>query len=184
MTASPTPPLTWSQAYARQSLADLDAYDRLKGAKDLPVCQSLHFLQMACEKLVKAHLSAAGSDPDDLKTSHAYIAKNLVIVLRTRVARLIPEEREQSRWLLDWLPPVAREIELLAPAVKAGGSREANCEYPWADPDGSGRCAARPSTHSPTSACSEAGKASSPSNCSAPPRRNWHRPEDDDDGYG
>jgi hypothetical protein len=26
---------------------------------------------------------------------------------------------------------IAREIEFLAPAVKAGGKRRENCEYPW-----------------------------------------------------
>jgi hypothetical protein len=31
---------------------------------------------------------------------------------------------------------LAREIELLAPAVKRGGKRPDNCEYPWQDAAG------------------------------------------------
>ncbi|MGP0063486.1 MAG: hypothetical protein ACLQGP_07810 [Isosphaeraceae bacterium] len=31
---------------------------------------------------------------------------------------------------------LAREIEVLAPAVKRGGQRPDNCEYPWEDDAG------------------------------------------------
>ena len=134
--------LTWAQAYARQSLSDLDAYEVVKAASQLPRCQPLHFLQMACEKLVKAHLCALGSNPEDLRKSHVYIARNLSLVLRERIARLTPAERERSRWLVDSLPAVAREIELLAPSATAGGSREENCEYPWQDAAGEIQCPA------------------------------------------
>lgn len=34
---------------------------------------------------------------------------------------------------------LARKIELLAPAVRAGGAVPANCEYPWVGPDGNVR---------------------------------------------
>jgi hypothetical protein len=74
-------PDDWGRAYARQARADFDAWDHLQGSK-LPECQKLHFLQMACEKLTKAHLCKAGSRPQDLQSSHAYIAKNLPFIVR------------------------------------------------------------------------------------------------------
>jgi hypothetical protein len=55
-------PDEWGRAYARQAKADLDAWDHLQGSI-LPECQKLHFMQMACEKLAKAHLCKAGTPP-------------------------------------------------------------------------------------------------------------------------
>ena len=71
----------WSRAFARQAWADFDAWNALQmylklpeGTPPLPRSQKLHFLQMACEKLAKAHLLKAGSRISDLEQSHAYIA--------------------------------------------------------------------------------------------------------------
>src|SRR5271157_4632424 len=49
----------WSRAYARQAQADLEAREALLGAP-APACQHLHFLQMACEKIAKAHRCLGG----------------------------------------------------------------------------------------------------------------------------
>jgi hypothetical protein len=92
--------------------------------------QHLHFLQMACEKLCKAHLCGAGSDPKDLQSSHAYIAKVLPIIVRGELAR---DGSGKTRWALQPIRHLAREIELLAPAVGDAGRRPDNCEYPWED---------------------------------------------------
>ena len=48
----------WARAYAKQALSDLDAREKfaLAGA---PKCHRLHFLQMAAEKVCKAHLTSA-----------------------------------------------------------------------------------------------------------------------------
>jgi hypothetical protein len=40
-------------------------------------------------------------------------------------------------WIVDAIRPLARQIELLSPAVKAGGRSPQNCEYPWVAADGS-----------------------------------------------
>lgn len=72
----------WAAAYARQADADFQTFQKLQ---DLPVpdCHRLLFLQMACEKLVKAHLCGpVGTDPVAVQTSHAYIAGTLPVVLR------------------------------------------------------------------------------------------------------
>lgn len=46
----------WSVGFAQQAEADFATFERLQ-VLDLPECHKLQFLQMACEKLVKAHLS-------------------------------------------------------------------------------------------------------------------------------
>lgn len=66
----------WSRAYARQAQADLECWQRFDADSAVQTCHRLLLLQMACEKLTKAHLCTRGSDPRDLARSHAYIAKN------------------------------------------------------------------------------------------------------------
>jgi hypothetical protein len=127
----------WSRAFAKQAISDFDTWVALHlyltlptGAKPLPVCQRLNFLQMACEKLCKAHLLKAGSELSDLEQSHAYVAKILPPIVRQQMIfngeneRVANAVREQCKH-------IAREIELLSPAVKGGGKRADNCEYPW-----------------------------------------------------
>jgi hypothetical protein len=129
-------PGDWARGYARQSRADLDAYDALCTMAELPECQRLHFLQMACEKLCKAHLCQSGSDPVDLRSSHAYVGRVLPVVVRQQFAHSPDQSLKAWRWVLSHVPPLAREIELLAPAVDDGGDRPDNCEYPWEDRSG------------------------------------------------
>lgn len=121
-----------SRGYARQALADLDRYESLAFAGTVPVCHRLQFLQMACEKLVKAYLCRQGTDPAALQGSHAYVAGTLPIVLRLQ-ATLVNFRGRHARWVLQHAAHLAREIEVLAPAVKRGGGRPDNCEYPWED---------------------------------------------------
>jgi hypothetical protein len=124
-------PDQWGGAYARQAKVDLDAWDHLQ-ALTLPECQRLHFLQMACEKLAKAHLCKAGTRPDSLQASHAYIAGNLPVILRHQL-QLASAKPAVVRSVLRFAKRLAREIELLSPAVDDGGRRPDNCEYPWED---------------------------------------------------
>ncbi|MCY3022393.1 MAG: hypothetical protein NTW87_25715 [Planctomycetota bacterium] len=97
----------------------------------LPPCQQLHFLQMACEKLCKAHLYASGSQPDDLQHSHGYIGTVLPVIFRMRFSQAFDRELKNKAWLLQRVGHLAREINFLAPAVDDGGRRPDNCEYPW-----------------------------------------------------
>jgi hypothetical protein len=86
---------------------------------------------MACEKLCKAHLcKQPGADPKTFQSSHAYTARNLAIIVRELFPAGSKRLREQ-RELLKRCKQVAREIELLHPAVDDGGRHPANCEYPW-----------------------------------------------------
>lgn len=129
-------PTDWSHGYARQADADFKMFQML-GSPELEAfavvdCHKLLFLQMACEKLAKAHLCAGGTDPAALQRSHAYIAGTLPVILR-HTAVLLNYKSKQANWVLEHAKHLAQEIECLAPAVKRGGQRRDNCEYPWAD---------------------------------------------------
>ncbi len=127
----------WALSYARQASADFKAWKRYQEHPEAMVaqCHSLLFLQMACEKLCKAHLLRHGSKPKDITSSHGYIAKPLPVVIRQEISFLMPDARGMG-WVLDHVKHLAREIELLNPAVDRDGQRNDNCEYPW-ESDGS-----------------------------------------------
>jgi len=98
----------------------------------VPVCHKLHFLQMACEKLVKAHLCVGGTEPRSLQTSHAYIAGTLPVVLRQQ-AVFVKFTGGNAKEVLSRARVIAQEIEVIAPSVDRDGQRPDNCEYPWED---------------------------------------------------
>jgi len=125
----------WAKGYARQAGADFENYLHFQGESKVPQCHKLQFLQMACEKLAKAHLCLAGTDPKVLQTSHAYIARTLPVVLRQQLI-ITPVGTHSAAWIMKHIQLLAAEIEMLAPAVKRGGTRPDNCEYPWEDPKG------------------------------------------------
>jgi hypothetical protein len=77
----------WSLAYARQASADFNTFDLIQSL-DVPDCHKLQFLQMACEKLVKAHRCVTGTPPEDLQSSHAGVAVHLPPVLRQQAVFL------------------------------------------------------------------------------------------------
>jgi hypothetical protein len=124
----------WRIAFAKQAKADLRAREALEADKSIPACQSLHFLQMACEKVCKAYLyGQPGRDPGELKRGHAYVAKQLPQIARQQLRR---EAGKVEKWVIAEIARLARRIELLAPAVDDGGASPANCEYPWLDASG------------------------------------------------
>jgi hypothetical protein len=124
----------WAEAYARQADADFKTFEKLQPLP-IPTCHQLQFLQMACEKLVKAHLCGTGAEPGTLQQSHAYIAKTLPKTLQQQ-ALFVNFRGPKAKEVLRRAAGLAKEIELLAPAVKRGGKRPDNCEYPWEDSRG------------------------------------------------
>src|SRR6476469_770076 len=128
-------PNDWLREYARQADADIRAWDALRVEAQVPRCHELMFLQMACDTLCKAYLIKTGTAPESLQASHSYIANPLPIVIREQMVLSKRSPREVA-WLLEYVRHLAREIEMLAPAVKRGGKRPDNCEYPWEDATG------------------------------------------------
>jgi len=124
----------WGAAYARQADADFRTFQAVQPLR-IPHCHKLQFLQVACEKLVKAHLCGEGINPATLQASHAYVAKHLAVVLRQQ-ALSVNFSGGKAREVLKHARHLAQEIDVLAPAVKRGGQRPDNCEYPWEDRGG------------------------------------------------
>jgi len=125
----------WAKGYVRQANADFRRFQFLQSDGAVAECHKLQFLQMACEKLVKAHLCATGTPPEFVQTSHAYIEKTLPIVLRQKlVEHRLPAKKATE--LLKFVKRLAGEIEVLAPSVDRAGKRPDNCEYPWEDQNG------------------------------------------------
>lgn len=127
--------MNWTQAFARQAASDLDAREVLAADPSLPACHTLHFLQMACEKLCKASMISAGTDPMAVQRSHAHIAKHLPTIVRLYMSRAAGQ-LPRDNWVVEAIRPLARKIELLNPAVRDGGRSPENSEYPWLAPDG------------------------------------------------
>jgi len=125
----------WALAYARQADADFRAWQRYEDdPRALAAeCHKLLFLQMACEKLCKAHLVRAGvHSPADVQTSHGFVRKHLPAILKQEV--VYARERPRNlKWTLSQIQHLSGEIEILNPAMTRDGRRPDNCEYPWED---------------------------------------------------
>ena len=109
----------WAIAYAIQARSDWTAREHLISSTTLPRCHALHFLQMACEKLCKSYLLTKGSKADDVRRSHAYISKTLPTILRGWLTKNTTVGNKDRSVILAKGCEFAKEIELLAPAVKA-----------------------------------------------------------------
>lgn len=125
-------PEDWAREYARQADADFRAWDLYQRHPESVAaeCHKLLYLQMACEKLCKAHLIRRGSSPEALRVSHGYIAKPLPVIIKQEISFRKRNLRKMA-WLVSHIAHLAREIELLNPAVQRAGHRPDNCEYPW-----------------------------------------------------
>jgi hypothetical protein len=125
-------PTDWALAYARQADADFKAWELYEQHPEAVAaeCHKLLFLQMACEKLCKAHLIQAGTSPEFLQASHGYIANPLPIVIKQEIIST-GQSPKKMQGLLTLVRHLAEEIEVLNPAVRRDGQREDNCEYPW-----------------------------------------------------
>jgi len=125
--------MTWRSAFFAQARADWRLFCELKQRTDVPMCQKLHYLQMATEKLAKAFSSSqTGQRPP---RSHVALTRFL------KVSKGRPEIRHRLGYqenyrsfcaYIDSLLGIAQQIEQLAPV---GDQEGPNAEYPWLDPD-------------------------------------------------
>jgi hypothetical protein len=128
-------PADWAQEYARQADADFKTWYVLQENDAAAECHRLLFLQMACEKLCKSHLIQGGTPPEALQTSHGFIANPLPVIIRQQIIYM-RQHLKGMAGVLHHTGHIAREIELLNPAVDRDGKRPDNCEYPWEDDTG------------------------------------------------
>jgi hypothetical protein len=129
-------PVEWAKAFARQARADFATWQALQSVSVVPPCHELLFLQMACEKLTKAHLFHKGSDSPKILTSHAHTAKHLPTIIGRCLADF-GQSPKAIRKIQKHVKHIAQEIELLSPSVDRNDQRRDNCEYPWEAHDGS-----------------------------------------------
>lgn len=127
----------WSRAYARQAEAERRVRDALLGVPEAPECVRLHLLQMACEKLCKAHQALAGTPVEALVASHRWVEKTLPLIVRSQWGVLGLQTPEAKRHCERSLRSLRRQIDLLAPRKVTVDGRSDNSEYPW--DDGTGR---------------------------------------------
>lgn len=123
-------PQDWTRAYALQARTDFECWNLLQTGS-APLCQRLHFLQMACEKLSKAHMIHHGTAPGLVQARHNYTTTVLPAALEEQL-RVVGQA---SQWpaLQGYARRLAQEIDFLAPSVDDNGQRPDNCEYPWED---------------------------------------------------
>jgi hypothetical protein len=126
----------WITGFAREADADFCTWELLQGDAAVPQCHKLLFLQMACEKLCKAHLIATGTPAEKVQSSHGYIAKPLPVVIKQELSSW---KKSVGRRVMQSARHLAQEIEVLNPALDRNGQRPDNCEYPWQDHGGTVR---------------------------------------------
>jgi hypothetical protein len=122
--------MTKSEAFARQAGSDLDVFDVLaaQNRAGVPECHPLHYLQMAAEKVAKAHLVHA--DPA-FRLDHFAFTKLYDCLLRADIAAAVGYQANQFEVFADWYVrarPLFSAIEALCPAVHTATT---DAEYPW-----------------------------------------------------
>jgi hypothetical protein len=122
----------WRKAFALQALSDLDAREYLAEAA-ADICHQLHFLQMASEKVCKAHLIQS-EGYKSFKKRHDVVAKTLPLLARQIFGSEPGFKLKQGQRTA--IRKMAHEIELLSPMCHESETRPDNCEYPWLDGKG------------------------------------------------
>ena len=100
----------WAVAYHRQGRSDWQMFAELQGRHDVPACHSLHFLQMATEKLAKAYrFRDTSADTTTLLTSHVGFPRFLNSFL------LAPQMREEYEGRHAQLESIRKEVGAMVP---------------------------------------------------------------------
>lgn len=125
--------IAYATAFHKQALSDWELYELLSRSQPSPAkCHTLHYLQMACEKLGKAYrLLHPAADVDVIATRHVGFQQFVNEHLRSPAVMLKYKGRlAQHKVICHELASIAREVEKLAPAVDRTFAPE-NAEYPW-----------------------------------------------------
>jgi hypothetical protein len=125
---------TWALAYIKQGGSDFAMYQRLSAMPEVAVCHTLHYLQMAGEKVAKAYRFRDTDTADErLITEHVAFSQFIESYLGSpEMKQRYAGKHEKLREIVKLARKLAREIEKLAPAVDREAS-PANAEYPWLD---------------------------------------------------
>src|SRR5271169_3007008 len=116
----------WQRAFARQADADFRAWELYEKYPEAvaAACHKLLFLQMACEKLCKAHLIQNNTPPEKIQSSHAYVASHLPTIIKQQIVSMKPNLSDGGmKGFMKHVWCLAKEIELLNPAVRRNDRR-------------------------------------------------------------
>ena len=123
----------WSEAFLAQAESDWQIYEHLEKTA-FSKCHTLHYLQMATEKLAKAYLLKGRTDIKFVRSTHQALTRYFQDLSRNRrLQGVMGMTAKQLRMHVQQLLPLANEIEKLAPALAGDGP---NPEYPWEAPKG------------------------------------------------
>ena len=123
---------SYQKIWWEQAKSDLDVFVLVR-SQGLAQCHSLHYLQMATEKIAKAYFWRSGRPPS---RTHAGFRRFLQFLGHTRrkkdrerIASLFSFNRftDFQNWIRTVMP-IAHEVERLAPDRANDGP---NPEYPW-----------------------------------------------------
>ena len=122
---------SYQELWWQQATSDHDAFALLRG-QGIAQCHSLHYLQMATEKLAKAYFWRSGNPPPKSHTGLRQFLKFLGHIGqrdRDRIANLFSFNRftDFQNWIRA-VQPIAYDLEHLAPDLANDGP---NPEYPW-----------------------------------------------------
>lgn len=115
----------WRSAYLEQAKSDYAMFILIRD--QAPVCHSLHYLQMATEKLAKGFLTPPGGA--------RYARTHDALIKFMRLSKTRPEFQAACRFnqssqfsaYVDSLLSMAQQVENLSPE----GEDHPNPEYPW-----------------------------------------------------
>jgi hypothetical protein len=116
----------WRTAYLRQSRSDYEIFKTLLSVPNTPLCQRLHYLQMATEKLSKALMTEGAVRP--ARSHDAFVRFLQAASRRPEIRRALGyDRRTQFAAVINGILPQAQLVEDLSPE----GPDHPNPEYPW-----------------------------------------------------
>lgn len=130
--------MNWQDAYLTQAWSDFQVFREMNKSR-YPICHSLHYLQMATEKLAKGFLCKRSGGPPK-KTHYSLVSFLNVSRSQADWRRDLGYGRNPKAYgyYIDSMLPIARQIETLAPT---GGNLDGiNPEYPWRNDAGTVEC--------------------------------------------
>lgn len=135
--------MDWRSAFLVQATSDYQVAVLLSESENVPLCHTLHYLQMSLEKLSKGIMAIQGS-MDEPPHSHAG-ATRLIQYLKQKNPITKPFHQNlsmakaQREMYIKELLPTIQFIEQIAPALATNSGTKVNAEYPWPSPSASGK---------------------------------------------
>jgi hypothetical protein len=121
-------------AFGRQARSDYQTFVLLAGLGGaVDVCQKLHYLQMAAEKISKAYLASEEAPPPRVHNTFLGFVRREARFNTAIMAECGFRSKQRYGEYLRGLEPMAGELDALAPAVDPPPH---NPEYPWWSPSG------------------------------------------------